>query len=268
MSPRQPLYFWHIPKTAGTSFIQWLDSHFDAANIFAPQLLPGLEQEGESFDGKQLYRGHLAGEVPKRIGRTLTCVTLLREPRARTLSHLAHIHRESGHYLHERLVDKGTDLADLAADPVLRLALTDVQARYLAVDPALTAAPAPIPVRTELYRQAQYELSPLPPTFALLRRALVRLVRMSDFGVAEDLDLFARRVAQRQGWPMPASLPRENVTTSSPWRLEHMAPTELTLLDRMNPVDTRLYQVARPLSRIRTRMERPVEVARTCGGLP
>lgn len=38
----RPLYSWHVPKTAGTSFIEWLDSQFPPDDVFAPQLLPEL----------------------------------------------------------------------------------------------------------------------------------------------------------------------------------------------------------------------------------
>jgi hypothetical protein len=231
-----------------------LDSHFHPNDVFAEQLLPGLEEAGETVAGKLLYRGHLASELPRRLGGALTSVTLLREPRARTLSHLAHIHREERHYLHERLTTTGSDLHNVIADPVLRLALRDVQARYLATDPAATTAPPPLAVPATHYRQAQYELAPLPSNPVLLSRALFRLARMNDFGFADRLDAFASRLARRQGWTAPGPMPRSNVTTLSPWRAEHLTDSDIRLLDQINRVDTLVYRVA--MSRARTLAER------------
>lgn len=256
--PQRPLYFWHIPKTAGTSFIEWLDGHFSASEIFAPQLLPQLRAtEDGDVRGRLLYRGHLGSELPRRAAQPLSSLTLLRDPRARTLSHLGHIWREPNHYLHERLRGVGSDLAAVLTDPVLRRSVSNVQARYLAVDPASTdGRPLPLPVPAALLQQAQFELAPLPAHGALISRALIALLRMGAVGFAEDLDAFAARVSDEQGWPAPGPLSRSNVgpTRSSPWRLHDLTRADTRTLDSVNRADRAVYRAARQASWAKARL--------------
>jgi hypothetical protein len=247
------LYFWHIPKTAGTSFTGWLESHFGPDEVFGPHLLSELDRRPDAgLPPKRLFRGHFAGELPRRLNVPPIGVTLLREPRARTTSHLGHIWRETGHYLHERIHDLGGDLRTVLSDPVLRTALTDVQSRYLAVEPRATAGTdVPLAVPGELAEQARFELAPLPRRAVLLRRATRRLLRMSAVGSSENLDDFARGLAVRFGWPVPGPLPRANAGPAggSPWRLDELSLAELAALDEINRSDRHVYRWGKALSR-------------------
>ena len=276
-TPRLPLYFWHIPKTAGTSFTGWLESHFDAHEVFGPHLLPDLRSAGDpGVRGKQLFRGHFGAELPQRLPTPVTSLVLLREPRARTVSHLSHIWRAPDHYLHERIRGTRGDLRAVFADDVLRTSVTDMQARYLALDPVGTERMRlPVTVPAAQLGQAQYELTPLPAPQLTARRAWRQLLALSGFGFTEDLDGFATRVAARLGWAAPEPLSRANAkpSGSSPWSLGAMGTADLQVIDRLNPVDGPLYRRARQAAtpspwlrrvvapRRRPAVERPVAVA-------
>ncbi|MCZ2838602.1 hypothetical protein [Modestobacter sp. VKM Ac-2985] len=258
-----PLYFWHIPKTAGTSFIQWLDSHHEPDDVFAPQLLPQLEAtRDEDLRGRLLYRGHLADELSRRLAGPTVDITLLRNPRARTVSHLCHIWRAPEHYLHDRLHRIGNDLAAVVQDPVLRLALTDVQARYLATSTADTRdTRLPEEATGFFLAQARYELAALPSKPVLVHRATQRLRRMADFGFAEELDALAQRVANRRGWPPATAMPRSNVRPAgAPWELPALTPGDLRALDSLNRADSALYQAARRLVQLRAVRSTPARI--------
>lgn len=253
MLTRKRLYFWHVPKTAGTSFIQWLDSQFDAHKVFSPQLLPQLNAAtDEEIHRSQMFRGHLGDELPRRLRGDVETVTLLREPLARTVSHLNHIWREQHHYLHERLQEHGRDLQAVLKDPLLRLAVCDVQARYLALSPRDTAtARLTVLAEEHLREQARYELAPLPRRHVLIPRATGRLHSMSAFGFAEHLDAFAARLARHRGWTIPSRLPSANVASASPaWRMSDLAGDDVRLLRIANSADTVLYTIARSSAKV------------------
>jgi hypothetical protein len=257
---RRPLYFWHIPKTAGTSLIEWLDEKFLPEEVFTPQLLPQLRGASDAeVRGRRLYRGHLGSELLTRLDQPIEMVTVMREPRARTISHLGHIWRHETHYLHDRLRAVGPDVLTALHDPLLRRALTDVQSRYLALAPDRTKSdPLPLSVTAPLECQARFELAPLPGARVLAGRAVRQLCRMRAIGVTERLDVFARRVAAARGWPMSDPLPRSNAAprTEVSWRLADLTKQELRALDAVNRADHLLYRIAAssrgPLTRWRS----------------
>jgi hypothetical protein len=113
----------------------------------------------------------------KRIGTPVASVALLRQPRARTVSHLSHIWRAPNHYLRDRIRRTDGDLAAVLADPVLRMSVTDMQTRYLALDPVSTdRMRLPVSVPAQLLGQSQYELTSLLVRSVLVHRAMLRLL--------------------------------------------------------------------------------------------
>lgn len=246
-TPR-PLYFWHIPKTAGMSFTKWLSQHYPAESVFEPHLLPDLRAAARARElSYQLFCGHFGCELPSYLPRRPVTLTVLREPRARTISHLNHIWRAPDHYLHERLQRLGPDLSTVLRDPLLRFAVTDVQARYLALDPKRTLhVDLPLPVPVALQGQARFEFAHLPPRATLVSRAVAALFfRLSGFGFTESLHGFANQVAKRLGWPAPKSIPTENTNPSGVWSLHRLSAEECRLLDEANAADILIYRIAR-----------------------
>lgn len=252
-TPR-PLYFWHIPKTAGMSFTKWLSEHYAPETVFEPHLLPDLRAAASAHElSHQLFCGHFAAELPDYLPRRPVTLTVLREPRARTISHLNHIWRAPDHYLHDRLRHLGHDLRAVLRDPVLRLAVSDVQARYLALDPQRTVnAALPLPVPVALQGQARFEFARLPPRATLASRAVATLFfRLSGYGLTESLHGFANQVANRFGWPAPKAIPTENTNPSGVWSLRGLSTEECRLVDEVNPADLLIYRIARSGRRLK-----------------
>ena len=75
------LYFLHIPKTAGTTFISIIDEHFDYESIFPgqrwDQLLPKLPI---NFSKYRLVRGHFGYGIRQLLPKKPVYITMLRNP--------------------------------------------------------------------------------------------------------------------------------------------------------------------------------------------
>lgn len=122
-----PLVFLHVPKTAGTTLWLILRRQYSPAAVVradGPAALAALPDAQR--DGARVLLGHLPYGVHP-FPRPPTCVTVLRDPLERTLSHY-------GHWL--RSADRPAPLADWldAGDPTI----DNLQTRMLAGPEAVT----------------------------------------------------------------------------------------------------------------------------------
>lgn len=87
----RPLYFAHVPKTAGTSFYAVLDNYF-AADQICPWNTPDfLESEPrEQWQGYQLYRGHFGWLLHELLEQEPWMITMMRDPLQREISAIHH----------------------------------------------------------------------------------------------------------------------------------------------------------------------------------
>ncbi len=77
------LYFLHIPKTAGTSFISILDSHYDNNyhKIYVPYDWKQLSQNiPADFSSYNLLRGHFGYGIHRLLSKKPIYLTMLRDP--------------------------------------------------------------------------------------------------------------------------------------------------------------------------------------------
>ena len=100
----RPIFFCHIPKTAGTVLRLAFDQAFPPESVFPTQqsILENAGQYPETQDAMRMvrdevekvrvFRGHYAFQASKAL-RNPIIVILLREPIARTKSHIRHVVR-------------------------------------------------------------------------------------------------------------------------------------------------------------------------------
>ena len=133
--PETPLYYLHIPKTAGTSLISFLDSQFDSSEICPAQLLPNLFGLAKSdLSQYRFFRGHLWHGLNTYLKKDLAYITMLRDPVQRTISWYSHVRREPDAYRHDRVVNENWSLHDFVTDEATNWDLVNAQTLFLAVD--------------------------------------------------------------------------------------------------------------------------------------
>lgn len=182
---KAPVYFLHIPKTAGTTLIAFLDAQYARGDICPGQLLPELfALDRARVGGYQFYRGHLWHGVERYVGKPLQYLTMLRDPLQRTLSWYLHVRRNPDAYRHARMVSEQWSLLDFVNDPETRWDLLNTQTLFLAADldfERLAADPVGYGQRT-IRAYAERGHDP-----ALLETAKRRLETM-QFGIAERME--------------------------------------------------------------------------------
>jgi hypothetical protein len=235
------LYFWHIPKTGGSSVREWLASH--AGSDLCPA---GIADQLVTMPFGELVRyrifaGHFHGYLAPYLAREVVTCTLLRDPVARTRSHWHEVRRTASHPHHARV--RGQSFAEFVEDDCNRVMIEDYQARYLAQLPIDMAALARRFSGSELSRYAlaealeQASLRVAKPVLATLARKT--LASMVVVGVCQRLHEFLVEVGQMFEISAPAAVPRANVT-------EHddggtLTPAVLARLRDLTRVDQELY---------------------------
>ncbi len=241
----RPLYFLHIPKTAGVSLTTLLKARFDPTAVCPAQLWSELLHLSRERLGRyRLFHGHFYWHLLADLPQAPACVTFLRNPIERALSHYEHILRDPGHYLHRKArAQRG--LRDFLTDPETRPMIVNFQTRALALDLNPRALAAGLS-RTELRGLALERLleSALPamPDEELLRVAKRRLATCAFVGVVERFEESVTALCDTFGWPR-VDCPRLN---TSPNRTDRRAlsPDVLDLLREQTCLDALLYQHA------------------------
>lgn len=131
----KPLYYLHIPKTAGTSLISFLDAQFEQSQICPAQLLPELFKLDSNVTSRyDFFRGHLWYGLNDYVGKELNYITMLRDPVQRTISWYSHVKRDPNAYRHDRVVGENWSLLDFVTDKETQWDMVNAQTLFLAVD--------------------------------------------------------------------------------------------------------------------------------------
>ncbi len=248
------IFFVHIMKTGGTSLHMLLCSWFPPEDIYpSPTSADSLWEKalparlfesraGESAP-RRLYSVHMPAWVADEVAPDHARITLLREPLARTVSHLQQILRQRPEF---------GSLEHIYDDTQYRTRLANYQVRMLSSrrDDDMPAAASDssthpheavqLPPGAFLPELATAVTSDQPvASRAELDRATATLDRFEFVGVTEHLAAFASRLAQRYGMPDP------NVGHA----MRGSGPTaSRSLIDRIradNALDAELYERAR-----------------------
>jgi Sulfotransferase family len=130
------LFFIHIPKAAGTTFIGILDTRFAISDI-CPIHWPYERLIQEIPDAKlaeyKFIRGHFPYALVDRLLQRPVCISLLRKPVVRFISEFEQLQKEPLHHLHNEL--RQLSLAECLKRPDLVAYLANKATRYLGGGP-------------------------------------------------------------------------------------------------------------------------------------
>lgn len=259
-----PLFFLHIPKTAGISVARMISPRFAAGRTrdTDPRKFVG---DPDDFD---FVAAHLDFSFVARFRRRPVVLTFLRDPVERALSRWRYVHDVAPPEIppptrRQALANEFNRLARTL--PLLELLereagvarplLANVQTAFLMGDG--DAAPGPAPPVT------RYERVDMPTGHGELEEAKRNLARCDVIGLAEEFDGSMERLARHLGWPGFGPSLALNVT-----RLRRsdaaIPPRALEILADWNALDRELYAHARRLIAERRGGSEPG----ACGPLP
>ncbi len=242
-------YFFHIPKTAGTSLTSLLKGLFGPDNTCPARLWSQmLDIDPVQRDRYALYAGHFYTMLNCVVDRPLRSFVFLRDPVERAVSHYRHILRAPDHYLHALAHQSGT-LERFLQQPVARHMFNDFQAKALVrrFDPIAIASTLP----AAALRQAQLEkiIETQDVGLAgheLMNRAQKALDRFACVGITERFEESAWLLAKTFGWDFAGATPTENASTEKD-EDHRVSQADLDRLASLNAVDVRLYRHAQGL---------------------
>ncbi|MCF6289157.1 MAG: sulfotransferase family 2 domain-containing protein [Proteobacteria bacterium] len=133
---KQGFYFIHIPKTAGTSFINILDTCVAEQDIFPCQLWKEINKD--IIAKKQQYkllRGHFGGGAYKLLlDNKPHLLTILRHPQSLSISTFHFIKREKNTAVHTLVTNRDMDLLDFLQEPLTAQKINNRMVRHLSFD--------------------------------------------------------------------------------------------------------------------------------------
>ena len=237
---REPLFFMHIPKTAGTSMRLYLRNQYRAEDVCpATRWQDLLGREGTLKDFR-LIQGHFRYNLRGLLPEGTRILTILREPLRRTLSAIRHLRRDPNFH-HDHELAKSMTIAEILRHPHLMRSQHNVQARFLC------ASRPPALVSTDLTRARTTSTmvdagdAEAPPKLLLAQE---RLASIAFVGLTEEIDTVLSDMAREMRYHPPTYFPRINEDSDRRDPLEDMSVEDFEILRRLNDVDLPLYEYA------------------------
>jgi hypothetical protein len=240
---RAPLFFMHIPKTAGMSMRQYLDNQYQAGEICPAERWQDLLDLERDVGSYRLVRGHFRYNLRQLVAPDARVLVVLREPVRRTVSALRHLGRDPNfHQTYE--MAKHLTLGEMIRHPQIIALQTDVQARFLCASRQAVDVTAYLEAARSRNLDADAGDREEPPAFQL---AADRLETIDFVGITEDLGVLVSSMAEAMNFHPPVHFP---VINENPERIDPLlglTDRELDIVREHNTVDLQLYDFARKM---------------------
>jgi hypothetical protein len=240
---RAPLFFMHIPKTAGMSMRQYLNNQYRADEICPAERWQDLLAQERDAGSYRLVRGHFRYNLRPLVARDARVLVVLREPLRRTVSALRHLGRDPNfHQTYE--MAKHLTLGEMVRHPGIMALQRDVQARFLCASRQAADVTAYLDTARSRNLDADAGDRENPPAFQL---AADRLETIEFVGVTEDLGALVATMAHEMNFHPPAHFPVINENPERVDPLLGLTGEELDIVREHNTIDLQLYEFARKM---------------------
>lgn len=242
-APQRPrIFFLHLPKTAGMTLRLFFGNQYSVDQIMPANTWPELlGVETAELDRFRLFQGHFTCGLMELLPPDFAPVVFLREPVARTISHLKHLRRDPNFHPAHRLA-AGRSLDDLVRDDDVMALCSNVQSALLS-----NYVPGEL-ILTGLREDVAEGRPPNADRFAAepdLAIAEATLERFDFVGFVEDLHEDLLRLSLQVGLHPPQPLPKRNFDPEGATEIGKLDPETLAILRERNDVDIVLYETAR-----------------------
>lgn len=256
MEEKQPYYFLHIPKTAGTTFRVFLENRFSIDRIFPAYEFFGLKGVSDwQLKRYQLYRGHMGFNLANYLPLKPHVLVMLRDPMERAVSHFEYIKRDPKHPKFVHIQEHEMELRDFLLHPQFSAELRDAQTRplaHIAQKKVLARILKDSRSQMEFARRWQETAKTLPPADELLAVAAERLEQMAFVGLAERLEEGLQMVSWLLGGRPQPQVQNLNINPRRT-RVADLPTDTLELLEEVTELDRKLYARAQQLFEARYR---------------
>ncbi|MCF6300189.1 MAG: hypothetical protein L3J52_03585 [Proteobacteria bacterium] len=239
------VYFAHIPKTAGTSFIVLLDRYFCHESIFPNQLWRKIESIDKlKYNQYALFRGHFGGGGIKALTDSpLDTLTILRHPQALSYSSYRFVLREKDTVVHQLVSKQSFSFSQFLQHPKTRQLVKNRLVRNLSFDFEHDSAAQEVFLSPQTIKDLKPLINSKQPDLTdkeRYQRAKEFIKKCRWFGVQERFDESMQLFCFKFLLPPIGNSQKLNPKKSQ------MALTdkEKSCLDDLNPWDLRLYEYA------------------------
>lgn len=243
------VYFLHIPKTAGTTFIAILDSFFDADSIYPEKVWHELlKKDDKEFSKYKLVRGHFGYNIRQVLHKKPIYVTMLRDPIERTISQFEHIRKDKygNNWVSENFLSHDELLSDLLKDKDKRGRLGNSQTRYIGLDCDVFDFTKDMDEETLnnfRFDENLYKFQNDVSNENILENAKKRVLESTYFGITERFEESMFLLFYTFGWRPIKNMWRLNVSAPRPHKQDLPEETKLQI-ESWNEFDRQLYDFA------------------------